>query len=115
MDEAQLTKFMKAAREGKLSTRDRKMLNSFALTPEEHLADMEDSISANSLAELTRAIDTAPTSAVRDVLLEAKDKQLRYATMKGQKMMEEAQTAKIPPSFMEHLGSLLHNLFAVPR
>jgi hypothetical protein len=64
-----VARFLKASKEKKLSTKDRKFINSFKMSPEEYLADEVNAISPASVAELETAISSAKDPKIRDVLL----------------------------------------------
>ncbi len=64
-----VARFLKASQEKKLSTKDRKFINSFKMSPEEYLADEVNTISPASRAELEQAIASAKTPAIKDILL----------------------------------------------
>lgn len=84
MDEADLTAFMQAAKDRKLSTRDRKMLNAFQMTPAETGRDLLDSVSPAGLQELQTEINNTKDPKIKGILLEQQKKAM---TLKNQIQM----------------------------
>ena len=101
MTEAELTKFMRASREGKLSTRDRKFMNSFGMSPEEHMADMATDETAWNTSELQRAIVGAKNPAIKELLLG--EQAAIQGRIQKKKEQEKAAEPLNAPSFLDKI------------
>jgi len=101
MTEAEVLQFMRASREGKLSTRDRKFMNSFGMSPEEHMADMGIDESAWNLRELQEAISSAKNPAIKELLLG--EQAVIQGRIQKKKEMQKVAEPMQAPSFLDKI------------
>ena len=70
MNQEEIDAFLKNSKEGKLSSRDRRLANGVKFTPAEKGRDLLDSISPASLKELQQTINETKDVKARQILLE---------------------------------------------
>jgi len=99
--EADIIKFQQRAATGKLSTRDRKLINSVKLSEEEMLADMRHNISEANMKELEDAIRNAPSPQVKSLLMGEQENLL--AIIRNEAAQKAAKTVDVP-TILDKIG-----------
>lgn len=109
-------KFLKADRENKLSTKDRKAITKLrtgvAMSQEEIVADIADSLSPMSLRELSDTISNTKNPRTRAVLQEEQDRLMGLLSA-----LPTAPVAETPPptkseSFMNTISDILSKIWS---
>jgi len=106
--EADIIKFQQRAATGKLSTRDRKLINSVKLSEEEMLADMRHNISEANMKELEDAIRNAPSPQVKSLLMGEQENLL--AIIRNEAAQKAAKTVDVP-TILDKIKNVITNLW----
>lgn len=112
--------FLAADKAGKLSTRDRiaitKLRRSVAFSPEETLADMEQSLTEGNMMELMNAINGAPSEREKNILLAEKARLQNELNARAGVVSTVAPSLPKPSeeSILDTIGNLLSKLWSTP-
>jgi len=115
-------KTLKADREKKLSTADRKTLTAqrraVSMSPIEQAANLRAELQPYNLISIEQELARTSDPEIINILKEEKNNILSLMAS-ADKMKKEQEVAVVPAqveqSFMEHIGSLLQNLFNVRK
>jgi len=110
-----VNRFINASRTGKLSSRDRKFINSFNLSPDELLADMNQDMSAHNQKELAAAIAGAPSPEVRNILVQEQKRIVeQIRNLNNSDLAKSSQQEKEDPSvsIFRIIGDAIQNLWS---